>query len=125
MKIELQDCAFWRAGACSRCVDQCRYSTEKPAPLVTQSNTVLLQRGMFFTAGMVCGAAVMLFAATWYMPATITKSLRVEYMDSTDKSRNHPQGVLKSKKIHVDYKGRCNLTKEGLQCSYNINQEGY
>lgn len=96
-----------------------------PEPVVAQPVSTMLQRGMFFTAGMVCGAATMLFAATWYMPATITKSLRVEYMDTSDKSRSHPQGILKSKKIHVDYKGRCSLTKEGLQCSYNINQEGY
>jgi len=29
MKIEKQDCAFWRAGECNACKDVCRYSTEK------------------------------------------------------------------------------------------------
>jgi len=32
MKIEKHDCAFYRAGVCNNCKDQCRYSTLPEAP---------------------------------------------------------------------------------------------
>lgn len=35
MKIEKQDCAFYRGGQCNACTDKCRYSTEEPKAVVS------------------------------------------------------------------------------------------